>query len=463
MSEIKLSDQLGAMAIIDSLYAQRIALDEHLDLPKLRQKITQRIRDYYQSSGTDIDDKLIEQGVKNWFSQRLRYQTNKMSLSQRAAAFLYMTSKQWLTGLAIILVALALAWKLSLYIGQHQLAALEKNIATQTSQSDQMAAQAQTLSDQLSKMKHEPFIYAKVPADQIITQAENLLSNFQSRQAAPLVSAENTPQRLDILTAVNQQNQALLTQVRTLMLRWPLLQKWDSTLGNMDKDPQLQTYLKWAPDLTGKLAEATSALSNNAADTQIKIEAAFKAYDRERMRDGLYFTMDQRTQKLRNLKLSRQDRVKVDNDISYARNLIARADLNDRVIPPLWLEALTGLDYTYDLIMQPLTLIIVDRVGEKSGVERTYDNSGGKSWYLIVETQTPSHTPFPISVKDSETGRKTRTSQFGIRVSQKEYKKLKKDKLDDGHIDHALVGKKPAGQLGFTYTRPVQDGVITEW
>lgn len=82
-----------------------------------------------------------------------------------------------------------------------------------------------------------------------------------------------------------------------------------------------------------KLAEATLALSKNAADTQIKIETAFKAYDRERMRDGLYFTMEQRTQKLRNLKLSRQDRVKVDNDISYARNLIARADLNDRVIP----------------------------------------------------------------------------------------------------------------------------------
>ncbi|SQC92732.1 Uncharacterised protein [Cedecea neteri] len=45
MDKIKLSDQLGAMAIVDALHAQQIAVDEHLDLPLLKQKISQRIRD----------------------------------------------------------------------------------------------------------------------------------------------------------------------------------------------------------------------------------------------------------------------------------------------------------------------------------------------------------------------------------------------------------------------------------
>ncbi|CAI2419439.1 DUF6384 family protein [Serratia plymuthica] len=463
MSEFKLSDQLGAMAIIDSLYAQQIALDEHLDLPKLRQQMAQRIRDYYQSTGTTIDDKLIEQGTKIWFAQRLRYQANKMSLAQRIAAFLYMTSKQWLAGLVIIIIALVLVWNLNVYMTQRQLIALGKDITAQTTQSKQMVKQAQALSDQLSQMKLEHFTYAQVPANQIITNTENLLTDFQTRHPEPLASVENTQQRLNTLRMANQQSLALINQVKTLMLSWPLLQKWDNTLSEIAKDPQLQSYIKWAPDLAEKIDEATLALSNNAIDTQTKVEVAFKTYDRERLRDGLYYTLDRRTQKFRNLKLSHQDREKVNNDISYARDFITRADLNDRVIPPLWLQALARLDDTYDLIMQPLVLTIVDRVGEKSGVERTYDNSGGKSWYLIVEPQTPGHSLFPMWVKDSETSQLKRVSQFGIRVSQKEYEKLKKDKLDDGHIDNALVGKKPAGQLSFTYSRPVQGNVITEW
>ena len=91
MSEIKLSDQLGAMAIIDELYHQQIALEEQLNPSALRNKIAQSVKQYYQSKGMDIDDALIEKGVNQWFADRLRFQMAKPAWHQRLLAKFYKT------------------------------------------------------------------------------------------------------------------------------------------------------------------------------------------------------------------------------------------------------------------------------------------------------------------------------------------------------------------------------------
>lgn len=49
MSEIKLSEQLGAMAIIDELYQKQQLLLEHLDRNVLRDKLKENIKNYYQT------------------------------------------------------------------------------------------------------------------------------------------------------------------------------------------------------------------------------------------------------------------------------------------------------------------------------------------------------------------------------------------------------------------------------
>lgn len=116
-----------------------------------------------------------------------------------------------------------------------------------------------------------------------------------------------------------------------------------------------------------------------------------------------------------------------------------------------------------ELAPENLTLTIVDRVGEKSGVERTYEDSGGKTWYIIVEALTPSGQPFPLWLTDAETGQSRRVTTFGLQVSRNDYDRVRNDKLDDGRIQKKQVGKKSSGRLNFSYTRSTSGSVIMEW
>ncbi|CNK94349.1 DUF6384 family protein [Yersinia alsatica] len=470
MNEIKLRDQLGAMAIIDSLYAQQIALEEHLDLPKLRQRIAQRIRDYYQSTGVSISDELIEQGVTSWFDNRLRFQSNKMNASQRMVAFLHMTSKKWLTSLSIIVLLLVIGVGINIYVGKNQLAALEKDIASQVLQNSALTTQAQQLSTQIDNIKLSHLNYAAQSAHQIIAKAKSVLDDFHSTQQAiepsyqgTFSSKENSQHYLSALSKGNEQQTSLLTQAQDLVDSLPRLQKMDETLNQITQDPNLKLYTQRAPEIASILAGATLALSRNAENVAAQVDAAFAAYDKEQTRESLYQSMDRRTQDLRNLPLSPQDRAIIAEQIAEARKMLVGVDLVNIGPPSAWVDAMKELEQTYDFIKQPLSLIIIDRVGEKSGVERTYDISNGRSWYLIVEPVTPGDKLFPMMVKDSETGEQKLVSKFGVRVSQNEYEKLRRDKQDDGHIDNNIVGNKPANQLSFKFTRPVQDGRITTW
>lgn len=51
----------------------------------------------------------------------------------------------------------------------------------------------------------------------------------------------------------------------------------------------------------------------------------------------------------------------------------------------------------------PLTLNIVDRKGTKSGVERNYKASGGKSWFVVVEATDSSSNVMKVPVTSAET------------------------------------------------------------
>jgi signal transduction histidine kinase len=468
MSDMKLSDQLGAMAIIDSLYAQQIALEEHLNLPELRHRVAARIREYYRQNGQDVSDELIEQGVTSWFASRLRYQAPKPGLAQRLGAFLYMTSRSWLKWLGLLLLAVALVFAYGVYTENRDLAQLNREIIARQTEHKQIESQAGTLAAQIDSYTRVPLNYASRPVADIITQARQKLSEIKTQAGsavpASLVgSKEQLQQRLEEHIHSNYQLFTLYDQALTLAKKLPQLIKEDRRLSSVTRDPSFNTFTHQAPELTSLVSSAALALAANKESAPAEIDKVVSVADREGARLELFNELEQRSGKLAALRLSPGDKKVVDEQIAAAKNLVATADLSNSATPAGWADTLQGLDDTYRFITTPLRLVIVDRVGEKSGVERTYDNSGGKSWYLIAEAITPQEQPFPLPIKDSETGRQEKVRTFGIRISQAEYEKLKRDKLDDGHIDNELVGVKPANQLTIKYVRPVQQGRIISW
>jgi hypothetical protein len=74
MSRIPLSERLTAMAFVDQLRHEQKQVQEHLDLPRRRVEIAERIRAYYVSNDIAFDDALIDQGVRQFFARRLTFE-----------------------------------------------------------------------------------------------------------------------------------------------------------------------------------------------------------------------------------------------------------------------------------------------------------------------------------------------------------------------------------------------------
>ncbi|CAN7612796.1 DUF6384 family protein [Pseudoduganella sp. LjRoot289] len=86
-----LSEQLGAMAIVDALRHKQMVVDEHLDLPKRRAEVAQRIREYYAASRLVVDDELIAEGVRAYFAQRLEFEPGPGEDAERDKALQYIS------------------------------------------------------------------------------------------------------------------------------------------------------------------------------------------------------------------------------------------------------------------------------------------------------------------------------------------------------------------------------------
>ncbi|HCN47431.1 MAG TPA: hypothetical protein DIT18_18655 [Pseudomonas sp.] len=80
MSKGLLSEQMGAMALVDELRHRRMEIEEHLDLPRREAEVAERIRSYYKSQGIACDDATVTQGVRSFFEQRLVFEAKPMNL-----------------------------------------------------------------------------------------------------------------------------------------------------------------------------------------------------------------------------------------------------------------------------------------------------------------------------------------------------------------------------------------------
>ncbi|WP_454918129.1 DUF6384 family protein [Xanthobacter sediminis] len=126
--------------------------------------------------------------------------------------------------------------------------------------------------------------------------------------------------------------------------------------------------------------------------------------------------------------------------------------------------ALASLAQVREDLVQAYTLRIVSRPGENSGVYRIPDvNTGARNYYVIVEAVTPDGRLLSFPIRSEENGRTATVSKWGVRVPQKTYDAVRRDKTDDGIVQNNVLATKPRGALGPAYAMPVSGGTITEW
>lgn len=107
---VSLSEQMGAMALVDELRHQELAQQEHLDLPKQRSEVSERIRSYYQSNGIHHEQTHVEQGVRAFFAQRLVFEAPPLSRWERLLVRLALSPSLLIPPTAAVLAVGALSW-----------------------------------------------------------------------------------------------------------------------------------------------------------------------------------------------------------------------------------------------------------------------------------------------------------------------------------------------------------------
>jgi len=310
MAEVRLRDQMGAMALIDEMRHKQMIVQEHLDLPKRREEVARRIREYYRSQNIEVNDELVEKGVRSYFEKRLTYEAPPSSELSGLLARIYITRSSWKKPVAVGLAALTLLAGGS-YIAQ------------------------------------------------------------QARETAAMQAAAQDAAVIENLAA----------QIREI----------DERFKSMNLAPAEQEQVG------AIVAKANAAVQ--------------------------------------------------ERDITRAK------------------ESFAALKATLAYAETPLTFNVVDRAGVKSGVERSYSASGGKSWFLITEAIDPSGNSVPMTVMSVESGTIKQATLFGVRVSKDVYESVKADKMEDGHVDNRMLGEKPANSLTPQFTRAfsAQPDMILEW
>jgi hypothetical protein len=126
--------------------------------------------------------------------------------------------------------------------------------------------------------------------------------------------------------------------------------------------------------------------------------------------------------------------------------------------------AIGDLTFLASVLRQDLTIRIVSRPGEYSGVFRIPDDApDARNYYLIVEAVDARGRPHALEIASEEDRKVARAERWGVRVPEAEFGRIAADKEDDQIIQHADIGKKPKGALAPAYDIPTIGGAILEW
>ncbi|AHN26597.1 hypothetical protein GAPWK_2024 [Gilliamella apicola] len=456
MSEIKLSEQLGAMAIIDELYQKQQLLLEHLDRNVLRDKLKENIKNYYQTKGQFIDDSLIEKGINLWFDKRLRFNVPKRNWFMHFLALCYIKRNILYSIIFIILSALALINFAEITFAKK----IRNNIDITYNHILSTKSTLDDLNKKFLEIDKYPINFCQVP----IKKLKNSIIDLLNQNIIPSIIKSGTDissiaqKDEDILKYLKETDESIntkLSEITSQIIQLHELLEKDKKLTKLIQNQVFNDVSKKYPILQNAVDSILDNLNQGQTDIDInRIETLYSSIERA---EFLEKKIESDTKQLLELNVPESD---MDPIIALQTSLLADLkDLNFENVE----NYQTMMAYYIKLAQTNLTLTIVDHPDHKSGVERTHENTNGKSWYLIVQALTPTGKPTSIWVKSIETGETKLVEMFGQQVTLKTFNDVKEDKINDGHIDNNKLCAKPKGRLIFNCPNSVKSGRISEW
>lgn len=472
-----LSAQLGAMSIIDELRRKQMMVAEQLDLPRRRADVEQRIRAYYDAQNIPVDDGLIAKGVRAYFDGRLQFRPASPGKLQALLSRLYVQRarhasiyRRCLRGAAVGLALWGgMAWfdHWSLHSDSREhVAQLSEVLETGRASQKSVAAQVLALApagraDAAQPLLPAAAMLAKAQAD--LKQAEPIL-----KEAVPDPDGISKENRDAFLAAIDRRKaqvesaQVLLSQSAERLQRLEQLMTEQAAMLSLQRLYEGDALWNAAPILELR-RQAQQLLDRDDGAGADGAPAAVKQL-RSKLQSGSQAAIHGRevqaaVAQFGKMGLSGSDRKRIEALAQSAAVAVAGLD-GDRAG-----KLAEQAELLLNFARLPLTIVVADREGVRSGVERNYNESGGKSWYLIVEALDADEENVRVPVRSAETGDDTWAQFYGVRVSSAEYQKVKAEKQASGHVESRAMGSKAANSLTVRYVRTLkaQPDMITEW
>ncbi|MCJ7957696.1 MAG: DUF6384 family protein [Pseudomonas sp.] len=475
MSGVSLSEQMGAMALIDELRHNQTEIQKHLDLPKHRKAVAERIREFYKAQGVEVEDGLVEQGVRNYFATRLTYEAPTLRWWEQRLAHFYINRKQWLKWVAIwtpIVLYSLYAWTHVIIDIKEQRRYTYADLVSLQNEAHSRAQQVFLLQEQIAKL--EPVVASSqmASAGRLLDKAKDRLATARQQTTIKLpqfavpeeqrsfndgamVSNARTDLRRSVTSLKDVRSQ--LDEIDTLLTA---AQK----LENLTASHEFLVASKVVPEVAAAAREAQGALDDagdrGAARVMLKVDQAIRLTGQQSLNPNYLATLEAARASVRQMNLSQADAAQFQPLLSKVEQAIQALDVATTT------STLKEIEQLLTFAKTPLTLDVVSRTGEKSMVERNFDPTGGKSWYLLTEATDAAGNVLSVPITSIETGEKRYASIFGVRVDQVTYQQVKSDKLADGHVDNRRLGSKDANSLSFKFLKgrtTAKPAYILEW
>ncbi|WP_177418373.1 DUF6384 family protein [Pseudomonas sp. LS-2] len=460
MGTVTLSEQMGAMALIDELRHSKHEVQKHLDLPARRIAVAERIRSYYKDQNLEVEDSFVEQGVRQYFASRLTFETPQIGPVSKLLSGVYISRSRWIkpfAGIAFATVVAGLgAFQVSQYFAHARTAAAQ-------SQSDEARGQEQTLKSQLAQLLkrittlNDELVQENlstgrtilgVASDRLADAAEHLNTPIpatvtdQSRSADLHLISEAVSQLQSAAMLIKSADQSV-SDVVQLMSADMKLKALESSAAFPTLSKQYRPVAAFVAHAHRTIEEADTKgigpVLNAVAAAQAVVQKASGASE---MTSQLLAAKNA----VNALKLNAGDARQFE-----ALYTVVEGRLNDLDNQ----GAAQGLESINNLRAYAATAVnldVISRAGQKSMVERTYDASRGKTWYLLTEATDAAGNAVAVPVTSAETGVKAFAKVFGVRVSHAAYQAAYKDKLEDGRVDDHVIGHKDANSLTLNFT-----------
>jgi hypothetical protein len=473
MSGATLTDQVGAMTFVDEIRHRKMAVDEHLDLPKRRQDVGNKIREYYVANNIPVSDEIIDDGVRRYFDGRLVFEAPDLERIPAFFAKLFITRDRWLLKFALFVGAIFFS-----ILSINAIYSFYQNSVIENAQLslDQTKQAANGISVNLhdlqarydilgGSLKNAPLL----SASRILSDVPKILSSVKQMGAIALPAKVTQENKNDLTVRVAHSNELIYKANVSLAGAKTTLAAVESLIATNARYIQLISSKDFSESKNAiaavDVAEADARMAIDHADIKGVPAAVNSVASLERMvadvpkAMSLISELNSLKSQFNLLGLTTEEMLQVSTIADRGTGINSQFDLNALT------NTIKSLSELLHYAKTPLKINVVDRAGVKSGVERNYSDGNGKSWYLIVQANDPDGNVMPVDTVNIESGVRVPAAMFGVRVPHDLYEKVKSQKKATGHVEDHLLGSKKSNSITIQYAENLEKNpdTITQW